>query len=194
MGPDVTPFARFAALVRSLEGDGVANGELLEALRSPFVELLDPALFEHVAPVSARRGGCVLLHASPSVTLFAMASPPGFVSEVHDHGSWGLVGQVAGAEMETVYDTPVAGGDVVELQPRSSRRMNPGDVATIDPPRRDLHRVVSIGADTSVTLHAFARDVVHDGFTLFTPHTFKRVTYAGRFDNELEGEPATARP
>lgn len=180
----MTPFERFAALVSSMRCDGATSVDLLTGLRPPFVELLEPDLFGEVRPVSAKRGGCVLMHTSPEVTLFAMLSPPGFVSEVHDHASWGLVGQVSGMEMETRYETPSDTDELVQLQALASRRMAPGDVAVIDPPDRDVHRVVSIGAEHSLTLHAFARDVVHEGFTLFVPTAYKRRTYAGQFDYE----------
>lgn len=125
-----------------------------------------------------------ILYRSEAVTVFAMASPRGFSSPIHDHGSWGLVGQVVGEELETTFRSAPADRELFDLQPSERRRMRPGDVVEIVPPHRDLHRVTAVSERPSVTLHAFARDPVHEGFTYFEPQLYRPVTYQGSYDNE----------
>lgn len=86
----------------------------------------------------------------------AMVWPAGFEGEVHDHGTWGVVGVLEG-ELEVVdYDTPTGAGPLVE---RGRGRAQAGDVATVVPPGRDLHRMSNPTAHTSVSIHVYGTEI-----------------------------------
>lgn len=176
----------FTALVASLRNAGASAAELVDGARDAFAGLLTPgvvpdALLDADRTTVARH----LVHRSPAVTVFVIASPPGFVSDVHDHGTWGFVGQVAGEEVETVYRADGPGPDgLVGLEPVARRRLRAGQVVAICPPEGDFHRVATLGRSPSVTLHAFADDVVHRGFATFEPRRYAPRIYTGTYDNE----------
>jgi predicted metal-dependent enzyme (double-stranded beta helix superfamily) len=104
-----------------------------------------------------------------------MAAGPGYLSGIHDHRCWGLVGQLQGCELEIRYrrgdfeagDAPVSGG--VSLWPQETRRLTPGSVTEIGPLPGDLHQVANIAEGPSVTLHAFTRNVMREGFHVYRP-------------------------
>lgn len=180
---------RFVQHVRCLRSDYDDPALVLAEASAPFESILDPALLPLALIRSGSRVVRYLLHASEAVTIFAIASPSGYRSEVHDHGSWGLVGQVIGKETERVYRQVVGFDDFVSLELVSTRRLRPGDVTAIAPPERDIHQVATVGTSPSVTIHAFANDPVHSGFTCFEPRLYEPRLYAlrlyrGSYDNE----------
>jgi predicted metal-dependent enzyme (double-stranded beta helix superfamily) len=178
----MTEIDSFAALIAELRADGAAASEVLAASAGPFRRLLGSALLESVADEASGRSRA-LLHRSEAVTLFVMSSAPGTATDVHDHGTWGLVGQLTGEEVEHVYRMSEDGPGVA-LTLDSSRALHPGEVSTILPPTRDIHQVVNVGEGTSVTLHAFAHDVLERGFTIFEPGPFAPWRYCGHWDSD----------
>lgn len=173
----------FVALIAELRAGGAAPAEMLVESVDPFRRLLGSPLIASVGHTVAAGRTRQLLHRSEAVTLFAMSSEPGGATDVHDHGTWGLVGQLMGDEVEHVYHLS-EGSPTCSLTLDSSRCLRPGDVTTILPPDRDIHQVVNVGAGPSVTLHAFAHDILQRGFTIFEPGPFTPVLYRGRWDNE----------
>lgn len=177
-------FDRFAAHVGALRSRGLAPEPLLAEVESPFRDLLRPELLPPELRAGRKTSARHLLHRSEAVTIFAMASAPGSLSDIHDHGTWGLVGQVIGEEIEQGYASEPATGEGVVLKRVSSRRLKPGEITTVLPPGRDIHQVVNIGDGPSVSVHAFAHDLVQHGFTVFKPAFYAPVTYTGHWDNE----------
>lgn len=178
------PLRDFVDWIADLRRQGHEPQALLEQAQPVFLELLTPAtipaaVWERGDHQAVRH----LLHRSETLTVFAIASPPGSASDIHDHGSWGLVGQVAGEEIERTYHAEPASDGLVRLLCTASHRLQPGAVATIQPPARDLHQVETVGAQPSITLHAFARDPV-EGFTYYQPELYTALTYRGAYDNE----------
>lgn len=176
----------FVSLVASLRAREASGDEIVDRSRDAFAALLSPGVVpEDLLGVDRTTVARHVVHRSPAVTIFVIASPQGFVSDVHDHGTWGFVGQVAGEEVETVYRAEEPGADgLVGLEPIARRRLRPGQVVAICPPKGDFHRVATLGRVPSVTLHAFAEDVVHRGFVTFQPKRYAPETYLGTYDNE----------
>ncbi len=133
-----------------------------------------------------------LLRRRQSLTLFAIASPPGFISSVHDHGSCGLVGQISGEELESLYEQNECKDDLVRLRLTSERVLRPKDVVSIIPPDRDLHQVTTVSPKPSLSLHAFMRDPLQQGFTWFEPQWFLPTAYRGSYDNEYRSRALSA--
>lgn len=176
---------RLSELVADLRSSGMGIDRLLAEVEGPFRGILRPELLPY-ALIRPNRARTVrfLLHRSDAVTLFAIASAPGSVSDIHDHGAWGLVGQVLGQEVEHSYRIEYTGSETVSLRCVSSRRLKPGDVTEVLPPERDIHQVVTVSPEPSVSVHAFAHDLVHRGFTRFTPTLYSPLPYSGYWDNE----------
>jgi len=180
----MTELESFAALVADLRADEATPAELLAESVGPFRRLLGSPLLESIGETAAAAGGTrLLLHRSEAVTVFAMSSDPGTATDIHDHGTWGLVGQLMGAEVEHLYHISEDGPSVT-LSLDSSRSLRPGEVTTILPPDRDIHQVVNVGAGASVTVHAFAHDILEHGFTIFEPGPVSLLHYRGHWDNE----------
>lgn len=158
--------------------------QLLKQAQPSFVSLLTESVIPSTVWERGQRESVRhLLHRSDALTVFAIASPAGSTSAVHDHGSWGLVGQVAGEEIERTYQIHPADDGLVRLHPEESLHLRPGDAVKLLPPERDLHSVETVGVQTSFTLHAFASDPVQ-GFTYFEPELYAAHTYRGAYDNE----------
>lgn len=89
--------------------------------------------------------------------LIAMLWPPGAVTPVHDHGTWGLVGVLEG-ELEvtdfTRIDEPGLQGGLV-LSPSSPVLVQKGDVATVHPRYGDIHRIRNPTDTYSVSIHLY---------------------------------------
>lgn len=159
--------------------------EILDKVRMLFSSLLNPAVLPPpLLDLQLRSPLRFLLRRTEALTVFAIASPPGFVSSVHDHGSWGLVGQVIGEEIESLYQQKDTTGSMVRLELISTSSLRPGELVTILPPARDLHQVTTISSEPSVSLHAFARDPVQEGFNWFDPRWYEPEMYRGQYDNE----------
>jgi len=184
--------AEFVDQVRRYRAGADSVEALVENVKGALAPLLDPralpsALFQEPLRDPVR----LLLHRSEVLTVFAIASPAGFVSKVHDHGAWGVVGQVSGVETEDVYrartgDVAMAGENrpLVGLEHVSSARLLPGELVSIVPPDRDIHEVRTSLAGPSVSLHAFVRDPLSHGFNFFEPRLYATHLYTGKYDDE----------
>jgi len=188
----VSELDRFVGRVVALRAD-LGDGERLVAeVKEELVPLLQrswlpPQLLDEQAQIPVR----YLLHRSDAVTVFAILSPPGFVSSIHDHGSWGVVGQVTGVEREVVYEmhaeAEVGGPGLVGLRQTTSTELAAGDIVAIVPPHRDLHEVRTLGSTPSLSIHAFGRDPLQGGFAYFEPRLYEPFRYSGLWDNEPPG-------
>jgi len=98
-----------------------------------------------------------LLHCDPlqRFSIVSFAWGPGQSTPVHDHGTWGLIGMLRGAELSTAYD--VSGGRLIE---GLTTRLNPGDVESVSPEEGDVHRVRNAYGDrTSVSIHVYGANI-----------------------------------
>jgi len=99
-----------------------------------------------------------LLHCDPlerfSVVSFVWG--PGQRTPVHDHGVWGAVGLLQGAELVRDYCRDAAG----RLQPGSERRLEPGEVVTFTPAEGDIHAVRNAFDDrVSISIHVYGGNI-----------------------------------
>ncbi len=181
----MTALEQFSALIADLRASGATADRLVAEAEEPFRALLRPQLLPSVLLQPDRiRTARYVLHRSESVTVFAVASAPGTVSDIHDHGAWGLVGQILGQEVEHAYRIEREDYDGISLERMSSSYLKAGDVTAVVPPDRDVHQVITISQEPSVSLHAFAHDLVHRGFVRFPPTRYSAQHYTGHWDNE----------
>jgi len=105
-----------------------------------------------------------VLYADPEhrFTLLALVWLPGQGTDVHGHTAWGAVGVYEGHPSVVCYDcveTPE--GHHVATETRAIR-CSPGDTATVRPGLADVHRIHNPTGSTTITLHAYGRDLVED--------------------------------
>jgi predicted metal-dependent enzyme (double-stranded beta helix superfamily) len=81
---------------------------------------------------------------------------PGQFTPIHDHGVWGVIGMLRGAERAQRF-RQAAG----RLEPvGESRLMRPGDIDLLKPSEGDIHRVSNALADeVSISIHAYGANI-----------------------------------
>ncbi len=111
-----------------------------------------------------------LLHADPkgrfSVVSFVWG--PGQKTPVHDHGTWGVIGMLRGAEIGQAYRQQ--DGAIVADGPEE--RLEPGDTAVVSPATGDIHQVRNAFDDrVSISIHAYGADIGRQCRHVFVPAT-----------------------
>ncbi|MBX6772650.1 MAG: cysteine dioxygenase family protein [Chloroflexi bacterium] len=158
----------FIEAVEELRRRIIDPPNLIAAIRPFFVDLLAdqtwlPARYQETAEHSGMgRGiGTWLLYRSADrgLAFSSLVVPPGASTPIHDHLAWGLVGLYRGEQEEEIFtrrDTGPA-DDRAVLDIAAIKRLRPGDLYTLLP-ENDIHRVRTISAITSVSLHLLGND------------------------------------
>lgn len=110
----------------------------------------------HAAPDPARYRQYPL-HCDPSgrFSVVSFVWGPGQRTPIHDHGVWGLIGMLRGAEIAERYGRGPDG-----LYPVDRVRLDPGQVDAVSPAIGDLHRVSNAYDDrVSISIHAYGADI-----------------------------------
>jgi predicted metal-dependent enzyme (double-stranded beta helix superfamily) len=142
----------------------------IEHIRPAFAALLaDPTWLsqEFATPCAdSRMGGGIASYllfrrADRSLTLHALVVPPKAETPIHDHLAWGLVGLYRGEQEEEVFrrldEARVQGKAVLKLL--ETRRVSVGQFYALLPPEGDIHRVRTISAVPSVSIHLLGNDL-----------------------------------
>ena len=79
---------------------------------------------------------------------------PGQGSPVHDHCTWGVIGQYEGEEEEIRFR--FCNG---RLEPAATVRVVPGDVSHVYPPNRDVHQILNRGVAPTISVHVYGGDI-----------------------------------
>ena len=161
---------RFIADVRSVLARGDDPPAALQALRPVLGELLAQDGWlpdEYAGPAEASKGmgggiGQWLLFRSKEadLSLFTLVVPGWRSTPVHDHLAWGLVGLYRGEQAETVFRRGDDGRreGVAELEVIERRLLQRGGIYDLLPPDGDIHSVVTVGEEPSVSVHLLAND------------------------------------
>ena len=102
-----------------------------------------------------------LLHADPAgrFSIVSFVWGPGQATPVHDHGVWGAVGVLRGAEHSQAY---TADGTTPPRPIGKRRTLQPGAVELIGPDVGDIHKVSNAAANAvSVSIHIYAANIGH---------------------------------
>jgi 3-mercaptopropionate dioxygenase len=143
----------------------------LASLRAPFQTLLEdqfwlPEPYRAINPNSGMGGGIAswLLYQNSDrgLSLFSLVIPPGVTTPIHNHLAWGLVGLYQGEQEEEEFEVEqhdhLHPGDNVRMNRRFLRVLKPGEFYELIPPYNDVHRVKTISAEPSISLHLLAND------------------------------------
>lgn len=148
------------ALAELIERSGdeqslIAEGRHLLAELVAYDDWL-PAAFAAPDPKSYRQ---YLLHCD-SRQRFSIVSfvwGPGQSTPIHNHGTWGLIGMLRGAEVTQSYALDAAG---VPQPAGEAIRLDPGQVETVSPMTGDVHRVWNFHADRpSISIHVYGANI-----------------------------------
>jgi predicted metal-dependent enzyme (double-stranded beta helix superfamily) len=109
-----------------------------------------------------------LLYADPqgrfSVVSFVWG--PGQQTPIHNHGVWGLIGMLRGAERSQFY-AKVNGQWVPEGEPVT---LVPGEIETVSPHAQDVHQVSNAFDDrVSISIHVYGANIGAVQRRVFTP-------------------------
>jgi predicted metal-dependent enzyme (double-stranded beta helix superfamily) len=202
-----TPAVRsFISRVRAAIARSRSPAEAVQALRSPFAELLEdedwlPREYQHPVPESGMGGGIgqwlLFRSGARDLSLFSLVVPSGSATPVHDHLAWGLVGLYRGEQEETVYawrgergeDEPgVESEDTQELKETLSRPLERGDFYQLLPPTDDIHAVRTTSAEPSVSIHLLSNDTGCIWRHVFDPETSEVSPFRSGYVNRPCGE------
>lgn len=123
-----------------------------------------------------------LLHADPrgrySVVSFVWG--PGQRTPIHDHGTWGVIGMLRGAEIGQAYRlTP---GQVAPHGPEE--RLEPGHTTAVSPTIGDIHVVRNAFDDrVSVSIHVYGVDIGQQRRHVYDPVTGKARSFISGYAN-----------
>jgi 3-mercaptopropionate dioxygenase len=165
------PVHDFIAQVHSVLERNPDINQRLASLRLPYRRLLEdqswlPEEFRQINPNSGMGSGIAswLLYQSSTkdLSLFALVVPPGVTTPIHNHLAWGLVGLYQGEQEEEEFEVEqhdhLHPGDNVRMNRRFLRVLKPGEFYELMPPYNDVHRVKTISAEPSISLHLLAND------------------------------------
>src|SRR5262249_41229662 len=79
---------------------------------------------------------------------------PNHGSPIHDHCTWGVIGQYQGEEEESRFRIREG-----RLETLSSFVAHPGDVSHVYPPYRDVHQILNKTATPTISIHVYGGDI-----------------------------------
>lgn len=162
MKDDAYTLSRFVGDMRRIAGSSATEDELMARLR-PLVQRFagsgtwrEPRQYE----VDPKQGfGVHLLHEEPdhSLAVFAVSWRPGGGTPPHDHGDWGIVVGVDGAERnvfwERIDDRSRPG--YADLRKIGEKVFAPGEVVAM--PTGTIHSVSNESDRVTLSLHVYGR-------------------------------------
>lgn len=156
----VAPLRGFVQDLTRLVAEGRSEPELLAAVAPALAGLVSEGgwLAEDFRRPHPDYYQQYLLHCDPlerfSVVSFVWG--PGQRTPVHDHGVWGAVGMLQGAELVRDYERDAG----ERLRPGTERRLEPGEVVTFTPGAGDIHAVRNAFDDrVSISIHVYGGNI-----------------------------------
>ena len=165
-----TPTVRaFVAGAREVIAAAASPEAACEALRPRFAKLLAdpdwlPATYQEAVPGSGMGGGIgqwlLFRSKDADLSLFSLVVPGWRSTPIHDHLAWGLVGLYRGEQAETVFSRHDDGRQdgVADLRVVERKLLERGGIYDLIPPDGDIHSVVTVGEESSVSIHLLAND------------------------------------
>lgn len=132
----------------------------------------------------------VTLYRSPDRSFVALAYlwEPRDADVVHDHGSWGIIGELISPALERKFRRADDGRreGYAELEEVTSRIIEPGDTTFVLPLSEGIHQMENLTDDMAVSINVYGR-TVRKGYVqyyyperravrrVFPPKTFKKI-------------------
>jgi predicted metal-dependent enzyme (double-stranded beta helix superfamily) len=123
---------------------------------------------KYIRPIPSRAYAQYLLY-RPVDYAFSVVSfvwNPGQGSPIHDHCTWGVIGQYEGEEEESRFR--ITGNRLDRIGVVLAR---PGDVSHVYPPSRDIHQIRNRSASTTISIHIYGGDIGSQRRHTYDPNT-----------------------
>jgi predicted metal-dependent enzyme (double-stranded beta helix superfamily) len=169
----IAPLRKFVQQMTLLVQSTQDEAALMQGARPLLAELIadDAWLPESCTRTHPQYYQQYLLHCDPleRFSLVSFVWGPGQRTPVHDHGVWGLIGMLRGAELGQRYRI----ADNGSLQPDGEeQRLNPRDIEAVSPSLVDIHRVSNALADApSISIHVYGANIGAVARHVFDPVT-----------------------
>lgn len=179
-----TPAPALARFVSDVERSiGLDETELLARVVPAMKELVArddwlPAQYAKPHPQYYQQ---YLLHADPAgrFSVVSFVWGPGQRTPIHDHGTWGVIGMLRGAEVGQAFE--VQDG---QIRPGAEERLNPGETAVVSPALGDIHVVRNAYEDrVSISIHVYGVDIGQQRRHVFDPATGARKEFVSGYAN-----------
>jgi len=87
------------------------------------------------------------------LTVQNVATQPGAATSIHNHGAWGVVFQIKGAERHTFWRRSQLTGTQFQIEPVGEYVLEPGELISFHPDA--IHQVHTVGDDISLTFQLY---------------------------------------
>jgi predicted metal-dependent enzyme (double-stranded beta helix superfamily) len=198
---DTTEVRNFITKVKEIAAATPSIKARLAAIRPLFGQLMaDPNWLPEKYRRTSETGGMgkgisnwlLYRDTNGTLSLCALVLPSGTATPVHDHLAWGLVGLYAGEQTEEVYEPTAPVGkddDHANLTLVTKNHLKVGSFYELIPPTGDIHRVVTVSKEPSVSLHLLGNDVGCVWRHTFFPETGEVAPFRSGYSNrECEAE------
>lgn len=181
----ITPFREFIQRLDKLFNDTTLSSRQRQQQSAQLLEKLIKTkdwLPEIYAEPSPERYRQQLLYSDlyERFSIVSFTWGPGQSTPIHDHGVWGLVGVVQGAEVELLYEQAVDGG----LELMASTTLREGDVSVICPRQGDIHQVKNAYEDkVSLSIHVYAGNIGRIERHSYDPDTGQAKAFISKYEN-----------
>ncbi len=180
---------RFVEDFRNVVAREVGTPRLLPALKGPAETLLHDSSWITEAQRQAIPGTTATwaLYRSqePDLCIFTMVVAPGEMTKVHNHLTDGWVGLVQGEQIERKFrrfdDGSRAGYADVRLV--EEERIPLGGLTSIRHPDEDIHQILTMSREASVSLHVLCNDLGTVARQSFDPDTHEATTFVSGYTN-----------
>lgn len=105
---------------------------------------------------------------------------PGQGSPIHDHCTWGVIGQYEGEEEEIRFR--VAENALETISVIQSR---PGDVSHVYPPDRDVHQILNRSGSPTISIHVYGGDIGSQERHVYDPLTGESRAFVSGYDSPV---------
>jgi predicted metal-dependent enzyme (double-stranded beta helix superfamily) len=102
---------------------------------------------------------------------------PGQGSPIHDHCTWGVIGQYEGEEEESRFRTTRNGLECVGVV-----FARPGDISHVYPPSCDIHQIVNRSARPTISIHIYGGDIGTQRRHTYDPNTGATQEFISGYD------------
>lgn len=130
--------------------------------------------------------GEMIVHTSPELTMLYGRVPPRFQSGIHNHTVFACIGQLIGAEVNTIYEKTSDGMGLTVVR---TQTVSAGEVISL--PEDAIHHIENPNNETGSALHIYGGDfnAVMEERSLwsFEHHQEKSFSFQGLINESIQG-------
>jgi len=189
---------RFVEDFRNIVAREGGTPSLLPSLRGPAETLLhDPSWITEAQriPLPGATATYALYRSQdPDLCIFTMVVAPGEMTKVHNHLTDGWVGLVQGEQVERKFRRTDDGArpGYADLALVAEERIPLGGLTPIRHPDEDIHQILTMSREASVSLHVLCNDLGTVARQAFDPDTHEATTFVSGYTN-VDGESRIGR-